>query len=131
MKNEVEWQHHQLDPVTLSKNDFWSVLYTLVNQSENVTYSLILSRGFVKSADHRPTNYGPTNHQPPTQRLIDQLTTELRITDPTNKILFQRLDKSNILILQKTNRAGKMKNYNSVYYLFDNFKRLQKKTAFL
>ena len=90
--------------------------------------------GFIKSTDHRSTDHRPfSTHRPtdpPTHRPTDQI-----ITDTTNKVLFKRLDNRMTSTLQNTNTAGEIKNYTSVYYVFDdwisNFKRLQKKTIFL
>ena len=39
--------------------------------------------GGIKSTDHRPTDHRPLTHRP----------TNLIITDPTDKTLFQRLDR--------------------------------------
>ena len=39
--------------------------------------------GGIKSTDHRPTDHRPLTHRP----------TNLKITDPTDKTLFQRLDR--------------------------------------
>ena len=51
--------------------------------------------------------------------LLGPPTTDHSITDPTDMILFQRLDNWNIFILQKTNTAGKSKTILRMN-LFDN-----------
>ena len=74
--------------------------------------------GFIKSTDHRPTDPPTTDQQTTDHLLIDPPTNRPpihRFTDPTDKILFQRLNKWKIFNLQKTNTAGK----TSVHYLFD------------
>ena len=79
--------------------------------------------GFIKSTDHRPTDPPTTDQQttdhllidPPTNRPPIHRPTDPIFTDPTDKILFQRLNKWKIFNLQKTNTAGK----TSVHYLFD------------
>ena len=69
-----------------------------------------VKRGFIKTTDHRPTNQ-PTRHHAPT----DPPTIDSMITDPM--IIFKRLDNREIIILQNTNTAEKMKNYTSIYLI--------------
>ena len=69
-----------------------------------------LSKGFIKSTDHRPTiDYlltDPPTHRPNNHR-------------PTDKITFKRLGNMKTFILQNINTAGKMESYTSTYYLFE------------
>ena len=57
----------------------------------------LIIRGFVKSNDHRPTKHQPTDRRLLTHRPTDPLITDSpiqppKIHQPTEKILFQRLD---------------------------------------
>ena len=67
---------------------------------------IMFSRGFMKSADHRPTEHRPTDHRqlthgPPTNRPQNH-----RPTDAI--IIFKRLENSKTFTLQNTNTAEKM-----------------------
>ena len=75
--------------------------------------------GFIKSTDHLPTGYRPTDPpttDPPTS---DQPTHQRNNYQPTDKIMFKRLENMKTFILQNENTAGKMENYTSAYYLFE------------
>ena len=68
-----------------------------------------LLSGFIKSTEHRPTEH----RQPTTNHLLTDLPKTTHRPNnhrPNNKIIFKRLDDSEIFILQKTNTAGKTKN---------------------
>ena len=55
-----------------------------------------------------PTNDLPPTDQPTTDHVLTDPPTDPIITDPTDKILFQRLDQWRIFILQNPNTAGMM-----------------------
>ena len=69
---------------------------------------------FIKSTDHLPTDHRPLTHQP-----TDPPTHRPNNHRPTDKITFKRLENMKTFILQNVNKAGKMENYTSAYYLFE------------
>ena len=84
---------------------------------DNVLTKLSSQRGVVlnppttdpRTTDRLTKDYILTN--PPTHRPQTHQPTDPILTDPTNKILFKKLDNRKISVLQNTNTAGKMLNF--------------------
>ena len=67
--------------------------------------------GGIKSTDHRPTDHRPLTHRP----------TNLKITDPTDKTLFQRLDRWRIYSFYRTQPGRCKAILRSIIYLMDKY----------
>ena len=110
----------------------WNTFYCIpdvTSKTNRLKNYALPKRGFITSTDHRPTNQSTTNPPtnrpsipyPPTHRPSDHRPTDpptqSSLTQPTRSYFKDVINEEYSFC--RTQTAEKIKNYTSVYYLFD------------